>query len=502
MINIFVDKSSNKINIVTDDLSVKYYLEITRKERKFIPWKKSWGELTTVTKIYDKKSTKNGVTTFILGLGWTGYLINVFSPYITKQEYDNLLKDAIFSPDSPRDIPFPELRDYQNEDVLHVLKFRRGLMTVQTGYGKSQSISVLANYFHSIGKKVLLVAPGKKAMDELVKRVKSLYGIDIVSPGDSKSIGVDCIITSGLMNRSDIKDLNERAKFETLMKTYEVVLVDEVEYTVNPSGEYLYSTLATAERIYAFSGTADKKGGEMISFVNGLSEVVCNNKDLIKWFGPSLVYRMPLTIKIDTIEVKTSCLDLIQFDPADFGEDQNVYMNVMNKIWTDPNVCNLVVKIAKKYPKLFIPINNLTSILTEWIDNYFKGKFRVLLVCGEGYIYYDLQGNKTKLTLQESCDKIRNNEVDIIPSTSSGYRALDFPNLENILLIQGKVAGVVLQSVGRVARGNHMNIITLGSKSKKNIPVFTKGAKGRDEMIHEYYKYCDITDSIIFEENL
>lgn len=339
-------------------------------------------------------------------------------------------------------------------------------------------------------------------MDELVKRVKSLYNLDILSPGHKKSIGIDGIITSGLMNRSDIKDLNERTKFEALMKTYDVVLVDEVEYTINPSGEYLFSTLTSASRFYAFSGTADKKGGEMISFVNGLSDVVCNNKDLVKWFGPSLVYRMPLTIKIDAIEVQTSCLDLIKFDPEDFGEDQNVYMNVMNKIWTDPNVCNLVVKIAKKYPKLFIPINNLNSILSEWIEKYFIGKFRVLLVCGEGYIYYDLQGNRSKLTLQESCDKIKNNEVDIIPSTSSGYRALDFPNLENILLIQGKVAGVVLQSVGRVARGSHMNIITLGSKSKKRIPVFTKGAEGRDEMIHEYYKYCDITDSIIFEESL
>ena len=339
-------------------------------------------------------------------------------------------------------------------------------------------------------------------MDELVKRVKSLYNLDVLPPGHKNSIGIDGIITTGLLNRSDVKDAKKRPAFEALMKTYDVVLVDEVEYTINPSGEYLFSTLLGASRFYAFSGTADKTGGEMISFVNGLSDVVCNNKDLIKWFGPSLVYRMPLTIKIDAIEVQTASLDLIKFEQSDFSEDSNVYMNVMNRIWTDPNVCKLVVKIAERFPKLFIPINNLNSILNEWIDNYFKGKFRVLLVCGEGYIYYDLQGNKSKLTLQESCDKIQNNEVDIIPSTSSGYRALDFPNLENILLIQGKVAGVVLQSVGRVARGNHMNIITLGSKSKKRIPIFSKGSEGRDEMIHGYYKYCDIVDSIIYEEQL
>ena len=352
-----------------------------------------------------------------------------------------------------------------------------------------------------MGKKVLIVAPGKKAMDELVKRVKTLYHLDILPPGHKKSIGVDGIITSGLLNRKDIKDLSLRGAFEEQMKTYDIVLVDEVEYTINPSGEYIFSCLSNAERFYAFSGTADKQGGEMISFINGLSEVVCNNRDLIKWFGPSLVYRMPLTLEIDAIEVQTSALDLIDFNEEELNEG-NVYMNVMNRIWTEPGVCNLIVRIAKKYPKLFIPINNLTYILTEWINNYFLGKFRVLLVCAEGYVYYDLEGKKTVLTLQEACDKIKSNEVDIIPSTASGYRALDFPDLENILLIQGKVAGVVLQSVGRVARGKHMNIITLGSKSKKNIPIFSKGAIGRNEMIHNYYKYCNIVDSIVYEDNL
>lgn len=497
MINISVDETLGKIVIVTDDLSVECFLKKKLEEKKYLPWKKSYGITNKVEKIYDSKKKEKGIITFRLGLGWAGYIITVLGTYITREEYDNILRN-IYS-ENPRDIPFPELRDYQNSDILHLLKFKRGLVSVYTSYGKTQSISVLANYLHSIGKRVLIVAPGKKAMEELVKRCKSLYNLDI----PSQDLSINCIITSGLLNRNDIKDLNERAKFETLMKTYDAVLVDEVEYTINPSGEYLFSTLCSAERFYAFSGTADKVGGEMISFVNGLSEVVMNNKDLVKWFGPSLIHRMPLSsIKVDYIAVRTSCLDLVKFEPDDFKTDSNIYLNIMNRIWTDPYVCRLIVQIAKKYPKLFIPINNLTSILTEWIDNYFIGKFRILLVCAEGFIYYDLEGNKTKLNLSESCEKIKNNEVDIIPSTSSGYRALDFPNLENILLIQGKVAGVVLQSVGRVARGKHMNIITLESKSDKNIPVFTKGCAERNEMIHGYYKYCEVVDSVIYEEQL
>lgn len=297
-------------------------------------------------------------------------------------------------------------------------------------------------------------------------------------------------------------DPNLLPQFEALLKTYEVVLVDEVEYTINDSGHFLFKRLGGAEIMYAFSGTADKERGELISFTNGLSEVITRNKDLVSYFGPSLVHRVPLTMDIDNITVLTSALDAIKFDMNSFSDTKNVYQEVTNTIWTDPGICKLVVKIAKRFPKLYIPINSLKEVLYNWIDNYFKGVLRVLLVCGEGYIYYDLQGNQSKLTLDEACEKIKNNEVDVIPATSSGYRALDFPGLENILLVQGKVAGVVLQCGGRVCRGQHANIISIDSISGKKIPIYSKGKEGRDEMFNSYYKYCNITESTIIEDNL
>ena len=100
---------------------------------------------------------------------------------------------------------------------------------------------------------------------------------------------------------------------------------------------------------------------------------------------------------------------------------------------------------------LFIPINNLNNIIYEWVNNYFvPSGLRTLLICGDGYLYFDSQGNKLNLDLQGACDYIRNGLVDIIPSTSSGYRALDFPGLENIFLIQGICAGVTLQCIGKI----------------------------------------------------
>lgn len=433
-----------------------------------------------------------------MGLGWAAYLAGVFKNMITPDDYRTLV-GSIMS-DTYRTQPFDGLRDYQNDDILHTLKFKIGLFTVYTGYGKTQVIATLANYAaRDQGARVLMVAPGKKAKDELVKRCKTVFGLEV---GDKTSDQVCCLITNGLKNSKKFKEPALLEKERENLEKFEWVLVDEVEYTINPSGEFLYSMLTGASHFLAFSGSADKYSGKCITFAEGISETVANNKDLIKYFGPSLVFRMPLHLEVTNVKVMTERMDQVRFDTYDQEEDKNVYATIMGKLWTDPGVAELVTKLIPKYPKLYIPLNNLTNILSDWIDTYWLGKFRVLLICGEGYIYYDLSGTKKKLTLDEACDYIRGDLVDVIPSTSAGYRALDFPGLENILLVAGKVAGVVLQAAGRVARSKHMNIISLYSRTGKKIPVYTKGMIHRDEMLREYYKYCKINDIIIDESEL
>ena len=151
---------------------------------------------------------------------------------------------------------------------------------------------------------------------------------------------------------------------------------------------------------------------------------------------------------------------------------------------------------------LFIPINNLNYIIDYWMNMYFIGNFRTLLISSKGYQYYDLQGNMTQLTLDEVCEYAKQGLIDVIPGTASSYRALDIPKLENMLLIQGIVAGIVLQSIGRIARGKHMNVISVAPHSGRKIPVYSKGQEERDEMLKKYYQYCNITDSAIEDINL
>ena len=363
---------------------------------------------------------------------------------------------------------------------------------------KTQVIATLTNYAYSLGKKVLILTPGKKAQDEVVKRCKTLFGLDI----PNKDLSLNRLITSGIINSKRYKDPEESKKFKELLATYDWLLVDEVEYTINDGGKYILDSLTGCTNMYFFSATADKYNGKMISFANGIDETVLLNKDMIRYTGPALVYRLPQNLEIDFITIKTMALNNITFDETEEKEDTNIFNVIMTKIWTDPEISRLVIKIAKRYPRLYVPINNLSTILSTWIENYWLGVFRILLVCGEGYLYYDLSGNITKLTLEEACEYIKNDLVDIIPSTSAGFRALDFPNLESALIISNNMAGQVLQAVGRIARSKHMNIITLDPMFSKKIPVFSKGTDKRDELMREFYKYCKTSSITINENNL
>ena len=500
MINIFVDQGINKIIIKTDDPSVKCMFEFIRKETKYVPWVKQWRTVETITKLYDNKRLVpiDGIWTLELGLGWASYVANMFKDFISQDEYMDVIK-SIMS-DSYPTTPFPGLRDYQNSDVLHILKYKRALMQVNTGYGKTQVIATLTNYAYSLGKKVLIVTPGKKAQDEVVKRCKTLFNLDI----PNKDLSLNRLITSGIINSKRYKDPEESKKFKELLATYDWLLVDEVEYTINDGGKYIFDNLTGCTNMYFFSATADKYSGKMVTFANGIDDTVLLNKDMVKYTGPALVYRLPQNLDIDFITIKTQALNNINFTDSDEKEDGNIFNVIMTKIWTDPEISKLVVKIAKRYPRLYIPINNLTTILNSWINDYWLGIFRILLVCGvgSGYIYYDLAGNKTELTLEEACDYIKNGLVDIIPSTSAGFRALDFPNLESALIISNNMAGQVLQAVGRIARSKHMNIITLDPMFPKKIPVFSKGTDKRDELMREFYKYCKTSSITINENNL
>ena len=70
---------------------------------------------------------------------------------------------------------------------------------------KTSVIATLAKYYYKdLGKKVLLVTPQTKPRDELIKRIKGTFGIDVSTKIGSGNL--QAMITNGLMNRKETKD--------------------------------------------------------------------------------------------------------------------------------------------------------------------------------------------------------------------------------------------------------------------------------------------------------
>ncbi len=136
MVTIELDKTINKLVILTDDPTLHYFLESKQSEYRYLPWKKQWGYVEKTVKIYEtgKHTLGNGLFKYVVGKGWTGYLLGIFKEKLSADNYTRLVLEVLKA-DSYRTEDFPELRDYQNQDVLYLLQHRFGLMCVNTGYG-------------------------------------------------------------------------------------------------------------------------------------------------------------------------------------------------------------------------------------------------------------------------------------------------------------------------------------------------------------------------------
>ena len=122
------------LELQTDEDQVRFLLEVTERKTEFVPWKRKVDTVVRTYRIYEKRKSDKGITTYQINYGWIPYLLNTFIQRIGKDDYNALLHDVVYS-SSYRTYPFNELRDYQNEDVLHLLKYKRGLLSCYTSYG-------------------------------------------------------------------------------------------------------------------------------------------------------------------------------------------------------------------------------------------------------------------------------------------------------------------------------------------------------------------------------
>ena len=135
MFEVTVNREFGRIILRTDDPSVRYMFESIVYEKSYI--KKNWMLLPKNIRIYDNKDIKDddGNFIFIMHFGWASYILRAFKQYLSVPDYNGLVR--LLMSDNVRTIPFPGLRDYQNSDVLHLLRYKIGLLSCYTAFGSA-----------------------------------------------------------------------------------------------------------------------------------------------------------------------------------------------------------------------------------------------------------------------------------------------------------------------------------------------------------------------------
>jgi len=416
------------------------------------------------------------------------YFMAGFAPYILyhygdkmDEESKEVLKSYIYA---DYEFDFDGLRDYQIADVKEMMKFKRGLFSVYTGYGKTQIIAKLIDYVVNVRKeKILVIAPSSKALEEIQLRVQKVCGLTS-SYFDYNAL-YNAINTNGFLRSGSYN------RTEPYWKEVKWLIADECEYCLSDSAAGMMDLLINLEYCYGFSGTADKSGADRIVMRQGSCDVVHRNKALIDYFGFSIVYRRPNDFQVELINIKTSMFnDLTGLRISNEGE---VYSEVILDLFTDKRFCEGLMKIVEKEKDgIYIPMGRL-EVIYHWLNYVFVWKNgKIANICGDGIQIWSEGALVEHIDLEELKRRVENGEIEVIVGTQSSYRAIDLPKLYKILPLTSRVASAVIQQIGRVARGRKFQIFNLVPSIY--VTIYSSDMKERMKLIKTYYADCQLTE--------
>ena len=409
-----------------------------------------------------------------LGLGFLVYIYAQYDELLDEDSKTSIKSACLFDLDAK----LYDLYPTQQEDLKMLFHYKRGIFQCYTGYGKTQVIAVLMDYIVNVLKEsVVVLVPDTKPKHELVDRYEDLTGNKLPEYYDTNS-SINVLAVKGFLRS------NSYNRYDPFFKRVKWVLADEVEYCMNNSGIELMDLFINADKWYGFSATPDKKSGNRIWIDNTKSPVITRNFDLVNYFGFSTVFRKPDKHDITITSVVTDKFNNLDFIQADS------YPDALRMIFMDYKVCKLIRSISKTEKPILIPFPYL-EVIDFWIEGYFND-MKVINICSRGYEYYE-SGKliSKKLTLDQVKEFIESDKVDVITGTASVYRALDFRGISNILPLTSKLAGIVIQSIGRIARDTKFKIICIDPTTK--VPMYTGDLNKRKKLIKDYYSDCRIS---------
>ena len=415
--------------------------------------------------------------------GFGIYILNKFKDCLTSESIELLNKDIFAESELLEKFDFSNLYEHQERWIKELLKYRRGIMQTPTSSGKTEIIARMAIEFLKQGRTVLITAGGGKVVEEIQTRIEERNSeLNLPAYWDSNS-KINVIYPNGFANSHTF---NPDDKF---FDEVSIVIADEVEGSVSDSAWAVYQSIKNpACYWYSFSATAEKETAgrldirENLSCIKGESSIY-----VIDLFGMSYVFEKPINFQIDLIEVSHKGLRAISQDIIEENfSDTSVYRDITNYIFSHREYLRCIDYILKMYGKLFIPINNLEFI--ELLIERYSDKYKIGTITGEGYWSSD----EGMVSLERLKELIAENKIQLLLTSSSGFKGIDFRGMPNALVTLGTKASTVIQYIGRVARQNKFKVFVITPGGQWKLPIYSKHISTQLKLITDYYENCEI----------
>lgn len=470
--------------VVLDTTQLLEQFQFRTLAKRYRYWDRKYEFFTTTASFYDSVDYNK----IIIKVGFLPYIYKIYKDILTDKSKELILSEVTRTP-----LPsFENLTNEQNSQLSILTSYDRGVNQSFTGSGKTEVIATLANYCLHHNEKCIIIAPTKRACDEIRDRLLIRYSIDCSSYYNPDSY-INLFNSRGFFE-------SEKCQIEDpFWKDVKWCICDEVEKIFSNNVEDCFYEMENCSRWYGFSATADKLEGKPITVEIG-SEVIGRNLRLVKYFGFTTVYNKPSFKYIEIIHVDVKRFWILQQKDKstinDGGGLAEYYDNSLGSgyipyvdTYFDEELALTIKRIAIKEGSMFIPLSR-REILTDWLQNWWKDT-EVIFINGSGYQLWKDGEIKMILSLREVKEMVLSKRIKYVFGTVSAFNSLDLVGMQNVMLLAYSSASMTLQAIGRVARGNLLRIFL--PYCSKDETVIRRDYERRLKLILNYYNECKIS---------
>lgn len=404
-------------------------------------------------------------------IGYIYYAVNIFNGLLDSDNVRSIM-DSMKSQLSLNN--FYTAYEWQVDALKSLTKWKRGIMSMYTGAGKSEMISILICNCIDQGLRVLLLAANNSSLQEIVDRLAK-YDVKVRPNKIQWDASINACNPVALI-RSNEWDRIKSYGFK-FFKSVDVVISDETEMVVHESYRKIEKLLENAQYFYGFSATINKSSISEIPRDKSLrSRLNSQLHSIIRTYGCTQVHLLP-TGKEVTISTLYTRLPKVR----------GKYHESVSDIMVSPEFIHALRHVMRVADNLFIPINNL-----EVLDKLIRAELSDITarIDGSGIKLYKSGKYLSDVSLDNLKTMILERKVRLVVGSSSSFRALDLRGISNALVSFGKATSSVIQYVGRASRGDKMNLWFIDDDSQSGF--YSKTISHNQRLIVDYYQKCKI----------